>query len=160
LIEALQADGPEGVAVLREQARRLEQQAGRLRELAVAVHQKRGQTDLTRMLQGKDEGIDPLHAPLLVARRGKHELHGGAYRKEVERLARELAATLPADADEAVRLAALNKYLFAERGYHGSRGEYYQRSNSYLNSVIDDREGIPITLSVLYMELGRRVGLK
>ena len=32
-------------------------------------------------------------------------------------------------------------------------------ANSYLNRVIDDREGIPVTLSVLYMELGGRLGL-
>jgi regulator of sirC expression with transglutaminase-like and TPR domain len=160
LVEALQADGPDGVAVLREQARRLEQQAGRLRELAVAVHQKRVQTELARMLQGKDEETDLLHAALLVARLDNDDLDVGAYRKEVERMARELAAAFPKDADEKAKLAALNKYLFAERGYHGSRSDYYQRSNSYLNAVIDDREGIPITLSVLYMELGRRVGLK
>jgi regulator of sirC expression with transglutaminase-like and TPR domain len=160
LVEALQTDGPDGVAVLREQARRLEQQAVRLRELALAVHQKRVQTELARLLQGKDEGVDLLHAALLVARLDNEDLDVDAYRKEVERMARELTATLPAGADDKARLAALNKYLFAERGFHGSRNDYYQRSNSYLNAVIDDREGIPITLSVLYMELGRRIGLK
>ena len=61
---------------------------------------------------------------------------------------------------EAVKLAALNKYLFAERGFHGSRADYYHRSNSYLSEVMDDREGLPITLSVLYIELARRLGLK
>src|SRR5204862_7877573 len=55
---------------------------------------------------------------------------------------------------------ALNKYLFTERGFHGSRGDYYNRSNSYLSEVIDDREGLPITLSVLYIELARRLGVK
>src|SRR6185312_4751190 len=41
-----------------------------------------------------------------------------------------------------------------------SSGDYYNRSNSYLSEVIDDREGIPITLSVLYIELGRRIGVR
>ena len=75
-------------------------------------------------------------------------------------MARRSRATLPKDADGEAKLAALNKYLFEERGFHGSRGDYYTRSNSYLNEVIDDREGLPITLSVLYMELARRLGLK
>src|SRR5207248_8166917 len=74
--------------------------------------------------------------------------------------AREVTAGLPKDADEKARLAALNDYLFKKRGFHGSRNDYYHRSNSYLNEVIDDREGLPITLSVLYVELARRVGLK
>src|SRR5216684_5716061 len=72
----------------------------------------------------------------------------------------EIRAALPKDADGPGKLAALNKYLFTERGFHGSRQDYYNRSNSYLNEVLDDREGIPITLSVLYIELARRVGLK
>src|SRR5205085_3981371 len=54
----------------------------------------------------------------------------------------------------------LNKFLFGKGGFHGSRADYYHRSNSYLNEVIDDREGLPITLSVLYLELARRIGLK
>src|SRR5262249_25194751 len=61
---------------------------------------------------------------------------------------------------EADTLAALNQFFFKERGFHGSRADYYHRSNSYLSEVIDDREGLPITLSVLYIELARRLGLK
>jgi regulator of sirC expression with transglutaminase-like and TPR domain len=53
----------------------------------------------------------------------------------------------------------LNKYLFEVNGFHGSRADYYSRSNSYVNEVLDDREGLPITLSLIYMELGRRIGL-
>jgi regulator of sirC expression with transglutaminase-like and TPR domain len=37
---------------------------------------------------------------------------------------------------------------------------YYNRSNSYLSEVIDDREGLPITLSLLYMELAKRLGVR
>lgn len=57
------------------------------------------------------------------------------------------------------RLAIMNRYLFEENGFHGSRHEYYHRANSYLNRVIDDRVGLPITLSLLYIELARRIGL-
>ena len=64
------------------------------------------------------------------------------------------------DVDSLSPLEALNKLLFQDRGFHGSRGDYYSRANSYLNEVLDDREGLPITLSLLYLELGRQVGLK
>ncbi len=160
LVDRLQPDGTASVAVLRERAKLLEQQAAQLRQLALAVHHKRVQTELDRLLQGKEDEIDLLHAALLIAKLDNDELDVEAYRKEVERLVRDLRASLPADADDKAKLTALNKFLFAERGFHGSRGDYYHRSNSYLNDVIDDREGLPITLSVLYIELSRRIGLK
>ena len=57
------------------------------------------------------------------------------------------------------RLEAMDKYLFKDNGFHGSRFDYYHRANSYMNRVISDREGLPISLSVLYMELGYRLEL-
>ena len=56
-------------------------------------------------------------------------------------------------------MVALNQFLYEDLGYWGNTEDYYDPRNSYLNEVIDRRTGIPITLSILYMELGRRVGL-
>jgi regulator of sirC expression with transglutaminase-like and TPR domain len=147
------------VTVLRDRARLLEQQAAQLRELAVAVHQKRVQAELVKLLTGKEEDIDLLRAGLLVARLDNDEVDVDAYCKEVERMGKDLAGRLPKGADDKAKLAELNKYFFTVRGFHGSRHDYYHRSNSYLNEVIDDREGLPITLSVLYVELAHRIGL-
>jgi regulator of sirC expression with transglutaminase-like and TPR domain len=160
VLDKLAPEGPAALSALREQARRLEQEAARLRQLALAVHRQRVLADLARALKGKEEDVDLLRAVLLVARLDNEEVDVDAYRADVGRMARRVAAALPEGADDKARLAALNKYLFAERGFHGSRGDYYNRSNSYLSEVIDDREGLPITLSVLYMELARRLGLK
>jgi regulator of sirC expression with transglutaminase-like and TPR domain len=148
------------VAVLREQARALEEQAAQLKLLARAVHARRVDEQLARLFRGPEEKIDLLYAALLIARLDNDDLDVDAYRQEVDRMGRELLAGLPKKADDKARLAALNRYLFAEHGYHGSRSDYYTRANSYLNEVIDDREGIPITLCVLYMELAQRIGLK
>jgi serine protease Do len=159
LVQRLAPEGALGTQVLRERAQLLEEKAKELRRLAAAVHERNVLDDLTRVLRGKEADIDLLHAALLIARLDNEEVDVGAYRKEIERMAQRIAARLPKDADDKARLAALNKYLFAERGFHGSRGDYYNRSNSYLSEVLDDREGIPITLSVLYIELGRRLGV-
>jgi regulator of sirC expression with transglutaminase-like and TPR domain len=159
VVEKLAPDGPASLTVLRERARQLELQAAQLRQLALAVHQQNVLAELERVLTGKEEDIDLLHAALLIARLDNDEVDLEAYRGEVERMARALIAKLPKDADEKVKLAALKRYLFTERGFHGSRGDYYNRSNSYLSEVIDDREGLPITLSVLYIELARRLGV-
>jgi regulator of sirC expression with transglutaminase-like and TPR domain len=159
LVQRLAPEGALGMQVLRERAQLLEEQAKELRRLAVAVHERNVLDDLARVLRGKEADIDLLHAALLIARLDNEEVDVEAYRKEVERMAQRIAARLPKDADDKARLAALNKYLFEERGFHGSRGDYYNRSNSYLSEVLDDREGIPITLSILYIELGRRLGV-
>ncbi len=160
LLGRLAAEGSTAPEVLRVRAQALEQQAGQLRQLAQAAHQQAVLAELARVLQGKEEEVDLLRAALLIARLDNEDVDVEAYRAEVERMARKIGAGLARDAGEKARLAALNKHLFTERGFHGSRGDYYNRSNSYLSEVIDDGEGIPITLSVLYIELGRRLGLK
>src|SRR3712207_132986 len=54
---------------------------------------------------------------------------------------------------------ALAEYLFREVGFTGNEANYYDARNSYLNDVLDRRTGIPISLSVIYLELGKRLGL-
>ena len=56
-------------------------------------------------------------------------------------------------------LVALNRYVFEELGFSGNADDYYDPRNSYLNDVIERKLGIPITLSVVYIEIGRRIGL-
>ncbi|MDP7107457.1 MAG: transglutaminase-like domain-containing protein, partial [Roseibacillus sp.] len=86
------------------------------------------------------------------------EIRVNDYLEEVERMASEIGESVPEKAGTAQRIEAVRNYLFKDNGFHGSRSDYYNRSNSYLNEVIDDREGIPITLSLLFVELARRVG--
>ena len=49
--------------------------------------------------------------------------------------------------------------LFERHGFHGNRDDYYDPKNSFLNEVLERKTGIPITLSVLYMEVAQRIGL-
>lgn len=155
----LLSDGDAGVILLEEQAIKLEQQAQRVRKLATDLQTRRTLIDFKQTLEKTDGGIDLLHAALLISRLDNPELDLKAYASEVDRHARRVLATTPKDASEAVRFAALNRYLFEEQGFHGSRTDYDNRSNSYLNEVLDDREGLPITLSVVYIEIARRIKL-
>jgi regulator of sirC expression with transglutaminase-like and TPR domain len=54
----------------------------------------------------------------------------------------------------------MNTYLFHELGFAGNQSDYYDPRNSFLNEVLDRRLGIPLTLSIVYMEVGRRCGLR
>jgi len=160
IIAALQPHAEAGQSILAERARQLEREAARLRKLALAVHLQAVQAELLEVLHGPEEKIDLFHAALLVSKLDNPDVDVEAYRGQLEEMARELTGRLPPQADDAVRLAALTKYLFTENGFHGSRTDYYNRANSYINEALDDREGLPITLSVLFLELARRIGLE
>ncbi|MCA9050104.1 MAG: trypsin-like peptidase domain-containing protein [Planctomycetaceae bacterium] len=107
----------------------------------------------------QNKSPDLLHAALLIAVLDNEEVEPDDYIHRVDLLAAEIRRNLPENAAEADQLAALDDLLFRDYGFRGSRFEYYTKSNSYLNEVIDDREGLPITLSVLYIELAKRLGL-
>lgn len=159
-IDALKPNAHLNNDLLHKRADRMEAQAGQLRRLAELVHERAVQDALLAEFKKGDAKVNLLYVALLVGKLDNADLDPTHYGKVVEEMATEIRADLPKDADEAKRLEALGKYMFKENGFHGSRGDYYNRANSYLNEVIDDREGIPITLSVLYMELARRLGLK
>ena len=158
--DRLLSDGAAGVELLELQAAKLEQQASRIRQLAADLQFQQTLSELEKLLAVKeDASFDLLRAGLLVSRLDNPELEIDAYVKEVERHAKRAEAALAKEATAAERLTALNQYLFEQQGFHGSRTDYSNPSNSYLNEVLDDREGLPITLSVLYIEIARRMGL-
>lgn len=160
LVDALKNDASAAAKVLARRARELEEQAVQLRKLAAAVHTKRVTTEIAAEFKKKDEAVDLFRVALLIAKLDNAELEPENYESELQRMASAIGKRIAKDADENARLDLLHQYLFRENGYHGSRTDYYNQSNSYINEVIDDREGLPITLSLLYMELGRRIGLK
>ena len=159
LVGALVAERDDVRAALAARSALLDRQARQLETLAAVVHERRTLDELARAVAADEPRIDLFHAALLVARLDNPELDVAASKRDLDRLAADVAKR-SADGDEEKKLATLNRVLFEELGFHGSRGDYYNRANSYVNEVLDDREGIPITLSVVYMELARRLGLK
>jgi regulator of sirC expression with transglutaminase-like and TPR domain len=110
-------------------------------------------------LRGADAKIDLARGCLMIAEDAYPGLDVAHYLAELERLAMRLRGKLPQTYGAEERVMALNKFLFDDLGYYGNTDNYYDPRNSYLNEVIDRKTGIPITLAILYMELGRRVGL-
>jgi regulator of sirC expression with transglutaminase-like and TPR domain len=95
----------------------------------------------------------------MIAQDAYPQLDVERYLGEIERMALRLRGRLPQDLDAEERVVALNQFLFEDLGYWGNAEDYYDPRNSYLNEVIDRKTGIPLTLSILYMEIGRRIGL-
>jgi regulator of sirC expression with transglutaminase-like and TPR domain len=102
------------------------------------------------LLQGDEDSLPLDEAALHIA---AHAYPGLDVAGELGRLD-DLAARCPGD-----ELDVLLEYLFGECGFTGNRLEYYDPRNSFLNEVVRRRLGIPITLAVVAIEVGRRVGL-
>jgi len=111
------------------------------------------------LLAREDARIDLAHACLMIAQDAYPQLAVERYLGEIERMALRLRGRTPQGEGAEERVVALNQFLFDELRYRGNTESYYDPRNSYLNEVMDRRTGIPITLSVLYMALGRRIGL-
>jgi len=107
----------------------------------------------------REEQIDLGRAALTIALPEYPTLDVSAYLGRISDLALEVAERAGVDADAFRTIAALNFVFFARHGFRGNRDDYYDPKNSFLNEVIERKTGIPITLSVLYMEVAGRVGL-
>ena len=146
--------------VLKDRAKALEEEAKRIRGLADQVRQRIVIEELVKVLRHEDESaVDLLRAALLLARLDNEDFDLEVYLDRAERIVRNVSENFPDNATGEEKLKALVKHLFDQLGYHGSTGDYLSRSNSYLNEVMDDREGLPITLSVLFIELADRLDL-
>jgi len=112
-----------------------------------------------KILSEKEEKIDLARACLLIAQDAYPGLDVERYMGEIESLALRLRTRLKNVGGVEERVIALNEFLYEDLGYWGNTDDYYDPRNSYLNEVIDRKTGIPITLAILYMEIGRRIGL-
>jgi regulator of sirC expression with transglutaminase-like and TPR domain len=111
------------------------------------------------IMAGPDDEVDLAQAALLIACEEYPELDVARYLRRVDGLALALASRLHQEPGPLAAVRALNGLLSDEEGFHGNLEDYYDPRNSFLNDVLDRRTGIPITLSMLYIEVGRRAGL-
>lgn len=153
--------------VLEHSARQLEFRARRMRQLADQVHASRVLHQITSALclEAKESGVgvvkkpDLLRAALLIALLDNRDVDVDAYVRRIDAFGTEIMEAIPDGATELEKLSVLNRMMFREYGFRGSRFEYYASASSYLNEVFDDREGLPISVSVLYIELAKRIGV-
>ncbi len=114
---------------------------------------------LKAVLAGEDKNIPLAEAALLIAHLLAPDTEVALYLKKLRTMQSDLAKTVASDFNAQQKITALNHYLFEEMEYQGNELDYYNPWNSFLSAVIDSKAGIPITLSILYIELGRAIGL-
>lgn len=115
--------------------------------------------DYFASLVRQDDSIPLFEAALAIAQDADPQLDLAAIQAEVDQLAARLQQRFASDASVLQKLRLLNHYFYQELGFAGNVNNYYDPDNSYLHRVIDSRRGIPISLAVLYMELGQQIGL-
>ncbi len=106
----------------------------------------------------EDASIDLAAAALAIARTEYPSLDAPYYLGRLEALAQRVRSRMRSNPTARETIALLNRVLFDEDGLRGNLDDYYDPRNSFLNDVLDRKLGIPITLSVVYMEVARRVG--
>jgi regulator of sirC expression with transglutaminase-like and TPR domain len=110
------------------------------------------------LIETPEAEIDLGLGALLVARIEHPDLVPDPYLERLDELAARSGAAGIADPLEA--LHRLREFLFEEEGFRGNAAEYYDPLNSCLDALLERKLGNPITLSVLVMEVGRRVNLR
>jgi len=132
------------------------------------LHQSRRMTRtpgyhlFAEMVSRPPDQVDLARAALLIALDEYPGLDFSAYLERIDLFAERVLSRLNFDASERPMEAieSINCELFETEGFRGNEVDYYDPRNSFLNEVLERRRGIPITLSILYMEVARRVGLK
>jgi regulator of sirC expression with transglutaminase-like and TPR domain len=112
----------------------------------------------TRMVEGPEKRIDLVEAAVLIARTAFPDLSSSACTEPLDRWAERLQQRLGVSPSAGAILEHLNRILFDEEGFRGDQANYYDPQNSFINRVLERRLGIPITLSIVYSEVGRRAG--
>src|SRR5262249_23628676 len=103
-------------------------------------------------------GLDLAALALELARDEYPDLDVPGYLSELDAMAHELRPKLRGPL--ATRVEVLCRYLFHDLGFRGNERDYYDPRNSYFNEVLDRRTGLPITLSLTAMTVGKRAGLE
>ncbi|MGB3202821.1 MAG: transglutaminase-like domain-containing protein, partial [Nodosilinea sp.] len=113
-----------------------------------------------RLYQELQQPLDQVslsRAALYIAQEEYPYLVIDDYLAMLDRMADTLSQRLPKAPYPLKIISAINDYLFSDLNFRGNSVDYYDPRNSFLNDVLDRRVGIPITLSLVYLELARRI---
>ena len=125
--------------------------------------QRRGEMLFAEEMRKPEAEVDFVRAAAFIAMHRRPELSRVEDAvEELDELAAELEKLLPPNEEDRFPLRTLktiSRFMFEDLGFRGNEEEFYDPRNSCLDEVLARRVGIPITLSLVYMELARRVGL-
>lgn len=111
-------------------------------------------------ITGADHDVDLFGAAMVIARLGNAEADAHAVAARLDVIAEDARSYAGDRADSHALAHAIDYQLFSVCGFHGNNEDYADPRNSFLDEVLERRTGIPISLSLVYMEIGQRIGLQ
>lgn len=126
-------------------------------KLDPSSHQQRYMDNFYREIDRPDDQIDLAKAALYIAQEEYPDLDIDEYLNALDVMAVEAEERLPTQRYPLRIIQSLNQYFYDDLGFSGNTSDYYDPRNSFLNEVIDRRTGIPITLSLVYLEVAQRL---
>jgi regulator of sirC expression with transglutaminase-like and TPR domain len=102
--------------------------------------------------------VDLVEASLLIAAEDRPGVDVARHLHEVQVWSEAVASRLHGSHDVERVVEAINRQLFEEEGFHGEDDDYYDPRSALVNEMLERHAGLPITLSILYLELTRRLG--
>jgi regulator of sirC expression with transglutaminase-like and TPR domain len=151
--------GDSAVPLLQEAEIEQPDMADRIVAILEEIRGSRLEEELAELIVQDGQEIDLEAGTFLLARYAYPSLDVMVYERQLNDMARELRGQIGSRVSGEETVKALNRYLFTEQGFKGNTKNYYELDNSYLNRVIDRRTGIPISLSAVYLLIGKRLGL-
>lgn len=151
--------GDSAVPLLQEAEIEQPDMADRIATILEEIRGSRLEEELQDLVSRPGNEIDLQTGTFLLARYAYPSLDVSVYERQLDDMARELRGQIGSRVSGEETVKALNRYLFTEQGFKGNTKNYYELENSYLNRVMDRRTGIPISLSAVYLLVGRRLGL-
>lgn len=113
----------------------------------------------TREVRLAEGDLDLARVALLVAQEQYPQLPVDMYLARLDGLAEEVRGRLGQETAPLIVLQELTRTLYERHHFRGNTEAYYDPRNSFLNDVLDRRKGIPLTLGIVLLEVGWRVGL-
>jgi regulator of sirC expression with transglutaminase-like and TPR domain len=112
---------------------------------------------LSQELQQPEPMINLAKCALFIAQEEYPDLEPQEYLNALDTMAAEVQERLPPEPYPLRIIKTINHYLYEDLGFQGNTSDYYDPRNSFFNQVIDRRTGIPITLSLIYLEIAQRI---
>ncbi len=151
--------GPSAVPLLQEAEIEQPEMAERIASVLEEIRGGKLEDELLQLTAMPEDRMDLEQGAFLIARYAYPSLDVPTYTRLLDEMAQEVQDRIGPRASGEETVKTLNRYLFTEQGFKGNTKNYYEVENSYLNRVIDRRTGIPISLSVVYLLIGRRLRL-
>ncbi|HET6677838.1 MAG TPA: transglutaminase-like domain-containing protein [Nitrospira sp.] len=151
--------GPSAVPLLQEAEIEQPEMAERIASVLEEIRGGKLEDELITLAALPDDRMDLEHGSFLIARYAYPGLDVAAYSRQLDEMAQEVRDRIGPRASGEETVKTLNRYLFTEQGFKGNTKNYYEVENTYLNRVIDRRTGIPISLSIVYLLIGKRLRL-